>query len=62
MRVRAKTKFVGCRMTEQQVKRLFLMSLDSDSPGNLSQALRRLVDQAPVKQPEANAQKVEQAT
>lgn len=44
----AKSRFIGARFEPEQQRKLLVLSLTSGEPGNMSAALRMLVQQAPM--------------
>lgn len=43
-----KSKFVGVRIEPEQQRKLILLSLNTDQPGNMSAGLRWWLDQAKI--------------
>lgn len=44
----AKSRFVGVRMTPEEQKKLILLSMKTNEPGNMSAGLRYALDQVRV--------------
>ena len=54
----AKSRFVGVRLEPEQQRKLLVLSLTSGEPGNMSAALRMLVQRAPM----PSAKEIERAS
>jgi hypothetical protein len=46
--VSIKYRFVGCRFEPKSVEKIIALSMLTDKPGDMSNVLRKLVDDAPM--------------
>ena len=54
----SKSRFVGVRFEQEQQRKLLMLSMVAGEPGNMSAALRYLVQQAPMPKLEGQGQQL----
>ena len=48
MRKKVKSSFIGVRLEREQQRKLIVLSLKAGKPGNMSEAIRWLIDSEPM--------------